>query len=214
MEKEYDVFSVGNALVDLIINSTEEEFQALGIHTGGLIFLNDNKAKKVIASVLEQKPVIVPGGSAANVISMLANLGSKSFYSGKVGDDFLGEEFENVLKKEGILTNITKDNTHTGTAVTFITPDKERSFAVYLGASINIKESDIDQNVLKNSKIMHIEGYQFYDKKLREMILSLAKIAKENNTLISFDLSSYDLVKENNKSVTKFIKEYVNILVT
>ena len=212
MEKKYDIFSIGNALVDLIIQSSEKKLEKFGMHKGGIIFLEEKKAKDMIDFILKDEPQIIPGGSSANVISMANNLGSKTFYGGKVGNDILGEQFEEVLKKEGIETRIEKDNLHTGTAITAITPDKERSFAVYLGASTRLKEENIDFEALKESKLIHIEGYQFYDKNLRNLILKIAKIAKENNVMISFDFSSYDLVEQHRSELKFFIEEYVDII--
>lgn len=212
MEKEYDVFACGNALVDLIIESTDECLKELNMVKGGVIFLDEKKAKETITSIMREDPAALPGGAAANVISMMSHLGSKAYYCGKVGNDLLGTQFEEILKKDGVTVKIEKIDTHTGTALTIITPDAQRSFAVYLGASVKITNEDIDFDAISKSKIVHIEGYQFFDKNLRAMVVEIAKSAKENKCLISFDLSSYGLVKEHKSELEKFVIEYVDIL--
>ena len=212
MEKEYDVFATGNALMDLILDSDGTHIAVLKMHKGGIIFLDDENAKEIIPKILNENPAIIPGGAAANVISMLAHLGSKTFFSGKVGSDYLGTQYKSMLEKEGTKTSIAIDEVHTGTAITIITPDRERSFAVYLGSAPKISKDDIDFESIIKSKAVHIEGFQFYDKNLRSLMIEIAKTAKKNDCLISFDLSSFDLVKQYKEEVEHFIKEYVDIL--
>ncbi|MBR9675933.1 adenosine kinase [Candidatus Woesearchaeota archaeon] len=207
-----DVFSIGNALVDVIVESDEEHIKKLDLTKGGHVFVDEKRAKKIIEALNEKNPKILPGGAAANVISTLSFLGKKTAYTGVVGSDEYGQKFIDTFTEDGIRTNIKKVRDHSGYAITIITPDKDRSFATYLGASNKLEEKDIDFETLKKSRLVLIEGFQFYDTKLRDLLINVAKVAKKNKKTVVFDLSSHDLVTQSLPELKSFVKNYVDIL--
>ena len=121
--------------------------------------------------------------------------------------------YETILDKEGIRFNLVKcDIAKTGHSITFITPDKERTFATHLGAAINLKKSEfIDQDLLK-SKILHLEGYQLELPEVKDLVYHAVDIAKQNNIKISIDLSDPALITRNLDQFKSFVKDYVDIV--
>ena len=154
-----------------------------------------------------------PGGSVANVLAGVSALGGKSVLLGKIGPDNHGNIYHAETKKSGTTSKLIKhENLDTGHAITFITPDGERTFATYLGASLHFNINDIDENSIKSSKILHIESFTLEDEKLRETIKHAVEIAQHNNTQVSIDLSDSELVKRNIDYLKFFIEKYVDVV--
>ena len=149
------------------------------------------------------------GGSAANTIHGLANLGAATGYIGKVGNDEFGEFFSNDMKANGIEPFMLKSNTDTGMAVALISPDSERTFATYLGAAVELTDKDLKSDQFKNYKYLHIEGYLVQN---HDLMLKAAKLAKENNLKISIDMASFNVVEDNLEFLKDYVNNYVDII--
>lgn len=212
MEQKYDIFACGNAIVDIIIKGDDKLLEEFSMKKSGIIFLNEKKAIEILEKLKNHKNEKIRGGATANVVDTMSLLGLKTFYNGKVSNDELGKFFENELKDSKVNLNLLKGKLPTGYAITIITKDNERSFAVYLGSANRIKKDEIDIEKINKSKLLLIEGFQFYDNNLRSIMVNTAKHAKENQIKICFDLSSFNLVEDNLNSVKNFVREYVDIL--
>jgi sugar/nucleoside kinase (ribokinase family) len=149
------------------------------------------------------------GGSAANTIHGLAELDIKTGFIGKVGDDMLGKFFKEDLKRAGIEPILFYGRSGTGVAVTLISPDSERTFAVYLGAAMEQSPEDISSELFQAYEYFHIEGYLVQN---HELIETALKIAKKKNIKISLDLASYNVVEENIEFLKLIIPDYVDII--
>jgi sugar/nucleoside kinase (ribokinase family) len=211
--KKYQVIGIGSALLDITFEVDDKLLSELGLKKGEMQLIDKERSKEILKK-LENYPVkISPGGSVSNTIAGVATLGGSSAFIGKIGNDSHGKLYEEKTNESGIASFLSKhENEITGHAITFITPDFERSFAVHLGASLFFKKEDIIEDLIKKSKILHLEGYQLANKELNQNIFYSAKIAKENNLLISLDLSDSGLVKNNLALFKEFIKEYVDIV--
>jgi sugar/nucleoside kinase (ribokinase family) len=143
----------------------------------------------------------------------IALLGGNVVFCGKVGRDKHGDIYEEKIVQNGVKSNISRcDKSMTGHAITFITPEGERTFAVHLGAAINLQKEDVFFDDLKESKILHIEGYQLEDKNLREVSLHAMQFAKKNNVKISIDLADAGVVSRNKEDLRKIVKDYADII--
>ncbi|MEM4271804.1 MAG: adenosine kinase, partial [Candidatus Pacearchaeota archaeon] len=154
-----------------------------------------------------------PGGSSANTIAGVSCLGGNSFLMGVVGKDDHGDIYEQKTKESGVKTKLSrKHDKITGHAITFITPDGERTFATHLGAAVHFRKQHLAEDAIKQSKILHIEGYQLEDISIKSAVLHAMKIAKKNNVLVSVDLSDSALVSRNLPHFKNVIKNYVDIV--
>ncbi len=154
------ILGIGNAIVDVICK-VEDKFLAdngLTKSTMKLIF-DESEFKKLISNLKIEKTV--SGGSVANSIVGLSQLGNKVGFIGKVCDDDLGSKYEVGLKKENVeyFYSKKKEELPTGTCLILITPDSERTMCTFLGTAGKINENDIDINAVKNSEITFLEGY-------------------------------------------------------
>jgi sugar/nucleoside kinase (ribokinase family) len=149
------------------------------------------------------------GGSAANTIHGIASLGAKAGYIGKVGNDSFGEFFSNDMKANGIEPFMLKSSTDTGRAIALISPDSERTFATYLGAAVELSDSDLSADQFKDYKILHIEGYLVQN---HALMLKAAELAKANNMKISIDMASFNVVEDNLEFLKDYVNNYVDII--
>ena len=144
-----------------MICKVDEDFISINNLTKGnmkLIF-DENEFKKLLSSLKIEKTI--SGGSVANSIVGLSQLGNEVGFIGKVSDDNLGKEYEDGLKKENVdyIYSKKKEILPTGTCLILITPDSERTMCTFLGTAGKINENDIDINAIKNSEIVFLEGY-------------------------------------------------------
>jgi len=154
------ILGIGNAIVDVICK-VDESFiteNRLTKSTMKLIF-DENEFKKLLSNLKIEKTV--SGGSVANSIVGLSQLGNKVGFIGKINDDDFGIKYEEGLKKENVeyFYSKKKEELPTGTCLILITPDSERTMCTFLGTAGKINENDVDVNAVKNSKITFLEGY-------------------------------------------------------
>ena len=153
------VIGIGNAIVDVICK-VEDNFLFENNLTKSTMKLVDEAEFKILLSNLKIEETI-SGGSVANSIVGLSQLGNKVGFIGKVNEDDLGNRYEEGLKKEKVeyFYSKKKEELPTGTCLILITPDSERTMCTFLGTAGKINENDVDINVIKNSEITFLEGY-------------------------------------------------------
>ncbi len=153
------ILGIGNAIVDVICK-VEDKFIRQNSLTKSTMKLVDEAEFKRILSTLKIEETI-SGGSVANSIVGLSQLGNKVGFIGKVSDDDLGSKYEEGLKKENVqfFYSKKKETIPTGTCLILITPDSERTMLTFLGTAGKINENDIDTNATMNSEILFLEGY-------------------------------------------------------
>ena len=154
------ILGIGNAIVDVICKVDDNFISQNGLtkSTMKLIF-NENEFKKLLTNLKIEKTV--SGGSVANSIVGLSQLGNKVGFIGKVSDDDLGQKYEDGLKKENVdyFYSKKKEILPTGTCLILITPDTERTMCTFLGTAGKINKNDVDVNAVKKSDITFLEGY-------------------------------------------------------
>ena len=153
------ILGIGNAIVDVICK-IEDSFLADNNLTKSTMKLVDETEFKKLISGLNIEETI-SGGSVANSIVGLSQLGNKVGFIGKVNDDDLGKKYEEGLKKEKVeyYYSKKKEELPTGTCLILITPDSERTMCTFLGTAGKINKNDVDVNAVKNSEITFLEGY-------------------------------------------------------
>ena len=153
------ILGIGNAIVDVICK-VDDKFITQNNLTKSTMKLVDEAEFKKLLSTLKIEETI-SGGSVANSIVGLSQLGNKVGFIGKVNDDNLGIKYEEGLKKENVdfLYSKKKETIPTGTCLILITPDSERTMVTFLGTAGKINENDIDANAVKNGEILFLEGY-------------------------------------------------------
>lgn len=204
------ILGIGNALVDIITRLEKDEILNTFRLPKGSMTLVDLETCNFInfetGSFHKQK---ASGGSAANTIHGLAHLGMKTGFIGKVGNDNLGTFFFKDMKTKGIKPILFKSINETGRAIALISPDSERTFATYLGASVELTLEDLNLSLFNGYDYLYIEGYLVQDHALFEKAL---RLAKKQGMIISMDLASFNTVEDHRDFFREIITEYVDIL--
>ena len=153
------ILGIGNAIVDVICKVEDKFITQNNLTKSTMKLVDEAEFKKLLSSLKIEETV--SGGSVANSIVGLSQLGNKAGFIGKVSDDDLGNKYEEGLKKENVqfFYSKKKETIPTGTCLILITPDSERTMVTFLGTAGKINENDIDSNAVKNSEILFLEGY-------------------------------------------------------
>ena len=153
------ILGVGNAIVDVICKVDDKFITQNNLTKSTMKLVDEVEFKKLLSTLKIEETV--SGGSVANSIVGLSQLGDKVGFIGKVSDDDLGNKYEEGLKKENVtfFYSKKKEAIPTGTCLILITPDSERTMVTFLGTAGKIDENDIDSNAIKNSEILCLEGY-------------------------------------------------------
>jgi adenosylhomocysteinase len=211
--KEYDCIGIGSALLDFTFKIPDNILKELNLKKGEMKLIDKQESKEILSKLTSQNSTTDSGGSAANTIAGVGFLGGKSAILGKIGLDNNGEIYETKTKEAGVDSKLSKHEFElTGHAITFITPDFERTFATHLGASLHMKKEDVLEEAIQKSKILHIEGYQIDLPELREVVLHAIDFAKKHDTLVSLDLSDPSVVLKNKTIFQEILKNHVDIL--
>lgn len=211
--KRYDVIGIGNALMDFLIEIDNDDLLEMDLKKGELHLIDEKKSKEILKRLEKYGVKKAPGGSSANTLAGIGVLGGKAIFTGKIGEDEHGEIYEQKTIEDGVYSKLSRHGSAmTGHAITFITPDLERTFAVHLGAAVMLRKEDIFEEDIKASKILHIEGYQLEDAGLREVALHAMEIAKKSEVKISIDLSDPGIIRRNLKDLRKVVEGYANIV--
>ena len=208
-----DVVGIGNALLDIVIEVDNTTLRELHL-TKGKMHLIDKEMSGRIRSRLEKKPItMVPGGCAANTIAGLASIGGSSALFGRVGADPFGETYERETRAAGVTTILARETlAMTGHAIALITPDGERTFATHLGAANHFSKADVSEQRIADAEILHLEGYQLGDERLRETMLHAATLAHKHKTRVSIDVGDAAFITHHHAVFLSFIKEHADIV--
>ena len=153
------VLGIGNAIVDVLCKVDDQFIKDHNLTKGTMKLVDEQEFKKLLSNLKIESTI--SGGSVANSIVGMSQLGDEVSFIGKVNDDDLGHKYINGLKKENVdyFYNVKKENIPTGTCLILITPDSERTMCTFLGIAGQINHNDIDVNAVKNAEIIFLEGY-------------------------------------------------------
>ncbi len=153
------VLGIGNAIVDVICKVEESFLSKNNLTKSTMKLVDESEFKKLLLNLKIEETIA--GGSVANSIVGLSQLGNKVGFIGKVNEDDLGDKYEQGLKKEKVeyFYSKKKEELPTGTCLILITPDSERTMCTFLGTAGKINENDVDINIIKTSELTFLEGY-------------------------------------------------------
>ncbi len=202
------LLGIGNAIVDVICKVSDNFISENNLTKGTMkLILDENQFTKLLSNLKIEKTV--SGGSVANSVVGLSQLGNDVGFIGKISDDNLGEKYEKGLKKENVkfFYNKKKEKLPTGTCLILITPDSERTMCTFLGTAGQINENDIDLKSIKQSDIVFLEGYLWDEGEPRKAFNK----AITNANKIAMSLSDQFCVDRHKTSFLDLVKEKLDI---
>jgi sugar/nucleoside kinase (ribokinase family) len=193
----------------MIIVENDRIINDFGLPKGSMTLVDSELSAKIYEATSVYNKELTTGGSAANTIFALANLGGNCGYLGKINHDNLGNTFRNEFERKSIKTHLYYSNKETGRVMALVSPDSERTMATYLGAAADLKPEDINSSDFEGYSVLYIEGYLVQDHGLIETAI---KVAKGKGLKIAIDLSSFNVVEQNLEFLKRIISEYVDIV--
>jgi len=189
--KEFQLCGLGNAVVDIFLEVSDQEFASLGFERGGMRLVEPAEQKTLLDRYQKHEPKLVSGGSVANSTIAFSQLGGSAAFIGCVGDDRYGLFYSSEFEELGIaIGNPIIVNESTGTCVCLITPDAERTMRTCLAVSSHLAARHVDEARIKNSDWLFIEGYVFANPDTGQTAIREAiRIAKQSGTKIAVTCS-------------------------
>ncbi len=207
------IYGIGNPLIDIIINVEEEDLVALGIHKGTMALIDTERMEELLAFSKGRDISYSCGGSAPNTIIALASLGVEVILAGKIGSDENGSIYRSRLQELSVGDQLTESSVDfTGSSVILVTPDSERSMNTYLGANRLYAAEDIDPKSVENAAYFHFTGYMWDTKSQQAAIMRALEIAKNHETVVSFDIADPFAVGRYREDFLRLIEEYCDIV--
>lgn len=205
------VLGIGSALVDILTQIEDDTIlEQLGLPKGSMQHVDANRSLS-IGQALEKEynSVKAAGGSAANTASGLAKLGIEAGFLSKVGRDDIGDFFEKEMIKTNVKPLLLKTDTPSGRVQAIVSKDGERTFATYLGASLELCPDDIQPELFEGWDIFYVEGYLVANKPMLEKAIATAKA---KGMKIALDMASYNIVEENREYMIRMIQDGIDII--
>ena len=212
---KYDVFGIGNAIVDIVTEVDHDFFEKNEVEKGVMTLVDEKRQIHLMGAIDMKRSRMSGGGSAGNTVVALNQFGGKSFYSCLVAHDDLGKFFLDDLKHHGVNTNLKYEHCpagHSGRCLVMTSPDAQRTMNTFLGVSSFLSPEHLDEEAIKNSSYVYLEGYLVASPKGLEAIKEAKKIAEKNKVEVALTFSDPSMVKYFSKQMEEIVGASVDLL--
>ncbi len=211
----YDVYGIGNALVDLEFEVSDEFFAQHDVDKGQMTLVDMERQRYLMQAIREKETKRQAGGSAANSIMAISQFGGRAFYSCKVANDDFGQFFLEDLTSAGIDSNLRPEALHsgdTGRCLVMVTPDAERTMNTFLGITSDLSTNEIDEEALSNSRYIYIEGYLVASPSGLDAMKHAKSLAEKHGVKTSITFSDPSMAKFFSEGIKEVIGDGVDLL--
>jgi len=215
MDKRYNVYGIGNALVDIVTEVDNSFFGKNGIEPGLMTLVDEERQHHLMKVIDMKKSKMACGGSAGNTMIAVSQFGGNAFYSCLVAKDQLGKFFLEDLKRNGVETNLTYERLSdgiTGKCLVMTTPDAERTLNTFLGISSSFSVQQLDEAAIKDSNYIYLEGYLVTSPDALEAMKEAKRIAERNNVKTTLTFSDASMVKYFRSQMHEVVGASVDLL--
>ena len=205
------ILGIGNALTDILAVLPDDSLlRKYHLPLGSMQHVDMETGDHIWEALKEYGVKYVPGGSAANTITCAAIFGMNAGFLGKIGNDDLGNLFKSTMEQYGVKAQMLYSQKSSGRCMVFITgANAERTFADYMGATLELGPDDLSLEQFQGYDYFHIEGYLVQN---QELISKAARLAKQAGCIISIDMASYNVVESNDAFFHNLVENYVDIV--
>ncbi|MGM0563162.1 MAG: adenosine kinase [Pseudomonadota bacterium] len=212
---KYDVYGLGNALVDYEYQVTPEWLAEQGIDKGVMTLMDEDQQRDMMRRIDHDAVERASGGSGANSVIALAQFGGRGYYSCKVADDHDGAFYAHDMLECGVDTNISQlegAEGITGKCLVMVTPDADRTMNTFLGISAELDAGDLDLAALRESRYLYLEGYLSSSPSARAAAVAARKEAEANGVKTALSLADPNMVKFFKDGLEEMIGDRVDLL--
>ncbi|MGX5202428.1 adenosine kinase [Aliikangiella sp. IMCC44632] len=215
MTSKYQVYGIGNALVDFEIETTAEELASLEVEKGVMTLIEEERQGELFMAFKGKQHSRACGGSAANTIIGAQSLGAQCFYSCKVANDETGHFYRDDLLNHGVASNLASEalsDGKTGKCLVLITPDADRTMNTFLGITGDINANQLDKEALLQSEYVYVEGYLASSPSALSAVDAAKDMIKNTSTKMAVSLSDPNMVKFCRAGLDQIIGDGVEII--
>ena len=211
-KKNIDLLGIGNAITDILVKVDYNFLEKMKLNIGAMQLTDYETINKTINLFKDTK--VSAGGSVANTISMVANLGNRCAFIGRRKNDTQGKLFSESMSSSNILlpNSEVEFGKASSTCLVMITPNGERTMLTYLGASTNLTEDDVDLALIEDSKIVYLEGYLFDLPEAKKLFFTLADQQEELGFEFALSLSDPFCINRHKEDFLKLLDKKVKIV--
>jgi fructokinase len=212
MEKTYDVVGIGNAIVDVLVQTNDDLIDNFELTKGTMALVDEAQAERLYASV--GPGLETSGGSAANTLAGVAQLGGRAGFIGRVRNDQLGGIFTHDIRSVGARfdTPAATEGPSTARCLILVTPDAQRTMCTYLGASVGLDPADLDLDMVAQAKVLYLEGYLWDSDEAKAAFITAAEVARAHGGEVALSLSDAFCVERHRESFQELVDGHVDIL--
>jgi sugar/nucleoside kinase (ribokinase family) len=213
--KQYDIYSIGNALLDMVYEVDNEILDQLQLKKGTTKLVDEREHVAILQTLKNYAPTYACGGSAANTAITAQMFGAKVFYTSLVASDTSGNLYYQDMMAKGIQTNLTASSRasgDTGKCIALITPDSQRTMATYLGIAANISAEIVNPQAIAASRYVYIEGYLVAQAGSCQAAAMTRKIAEQHDVKIVLTLSDQNIIALFRAGLDQIIGQGIDIL--
>ena len=213
--KKYNVFGIGNALVDIEFEVEDHFFRAHGVEKGVMTLVDEARQSDLVKSINGEHVKKQGGGSAANTLIALSHFGGKGYYACKVANDEFGHFYMKDLHEVGLDSNLHPtilESGITGKCLVMVTPDADRTMNTFLGITSTLDISAVDEEAIKSSDFVYIEGYLVTSENGKEAMRHTKKLAEKHGVRTSLTLSDPAIVRAFRDGFNEVIGDGVDLL--
>ncbi|MBM5782434.1 MAG: adenosine kinase [Pelagibacterales bacterium] len=204
------IIGIGNAIVDILCKVDDDFLIKNNLIKASMSLIDEDIAKKL--SKLDSEK-ITSGGSAGNTMAILGQMDCKSEFLGKVANDEFGQKFISQLSSSKTkFINNSFSNKSSAKSFILVTPDAQRTMCTFLGCASEIDETDINEEIFKNTSVLYLEGYLWDREKTINSLKKSIELAKKNNVKVAFSLSDVFCVARHKKDFLALVKNDLDIL--
>ncbi|MBN2491106.1 MAG: adenosine kinase [Planctomycetes bacterium] len=185
---KYDVYGLGNALVDLQVAVEPRVVESTGNPPGSMVLVDGAARDRIVAQLEASRIMLHAGGSAANTMAGVAALGGKACFTGCVSEDEFGRSYRRSLREAGVEFFAQRGDGTTGSCIVLITPDAQRTFLTHLGCSASITPDGVRQDAIRQSRWLYVEGY-LWDGSAADACRHAMALARKHGTRVAFTAS-------------------------
>ena len=212
LDKSYDVVGIGNAIVDVLVQADDDLIANFELTKGTMALVDEAQAERLYASV--GQGLETSGGSAANTLAGVAQLGGRAGFIGRVRNDQLGGIFSHDIRSVGARfdTPAATEGPSTARCLILVTPDAQRTMCTYLGASVGLDPADLDLEMVAQAKVLYLEGYLWDSDEAKAAFIAAAEVARAHGGEVALSLSDAFCVERHRESFQELVDGHVDIL--
>lgn len=212
---QYDVYGLGNALLDIECELSPETLTTLGIEKGVMTLLDEAAQDSILSQLETYHKKQSCGGSATNTIVAVSQFGGKTFYTCKVANDALGKVYTDDLINCGVDTNLATQPAAegiTGKCLVLVTPDADRTMGTFLGISSQLSETEVSPDAIANAQYTYLEGYLVTGEGSKHAAIKARSLAQASGNKVALSLSDLNMVKFFKPTLLEIIGDGVDLI--